>query len=67
MEKLRIALAVAVLLAAGGVGTQVFGEEEEAGEADKCQCYFPNTNSYGRFDSGGHCVKQDCWVPLKLE
>jgi len=59
MSKVRVLIACVVVLAGCGFVGQAFAEEAAG---DKCQCYFPNTDSYGVYDSGGHCVKQDCWV-----
>lgn len=66
MKKLRLALA-ATILAAGVFGMPTtFAEEEGA----KCECYYPNSNSYGLYEGEGNkrtCKKQDCWVEVKFE
>jgi hypothetical protein len=68
MSKVRVVLACLVVLIGCGFVGQAFADDEEGGGGGpKCACYFPNSGAYGVFDTGGHCVKQDCWVPLKLE
>jgi len=65
MSKVRVLIACLVVLVGCGFVGQAFADDGDGeGGGDKCQCYFPNSNSYGVYDSGGHCVKQDCWVKV---
>lgn len=60
MSRIRVALAILIagVGVAAGVSTEAFG----GGGGPKCDCYFPNSNSYGIFDLDNNCAKLNCWV-----
>lgn len=58
MRNLRVLFAVAVLLLTVGFGSTLVSAEDES---SKCNCWYPNSNSYG-VRSGDDCPKVECWV-----
>jgi hypothetical protein len=62
MKSVRLALACLILLGSGAIGTAVFARGSSGGP--KCNCYYPNSNTYGVQDGHGGCPAVDCWIPL---
>ena len=59
MRRLKFRLALAVLVSAVAIGFSV----PAAAGAPKCDCWYPNSNTYG-LQKNGDCVQSSCWIPI---
>lgn len=66
MRNLRFWFSLVVLVLVVGLGSigpvaADIGLVEEGGAAPRCNCWYPNSNTYG-VRSGEDCPSTNCWV-----